>query len=235
MAPYVRYDPSSSQADLREGLQPLLPRFAHSFSGSLSRMRRAARGEGLGLRVRAIRLQRKLAQGVRSYVLAWPSPSSSPDSSSRCSRAATCAGACSVSSQVLGWGLLVTELISALSRRDEEERNRKLLEPARARVRAAFRVAEFSERAIDASAGGEVGNRYLDQFLMNSEALGFRGSPSTPCPPFAVSRRATPCGPGSSSSSVPSGSQATTRPPSANYRPTSSGCFGHCPSLKMMR
>jgi hypothetical protein len=75
-----------------------------------------------------------------------------------------------------GLGLLATELISALSRRDEEERNRKLLEPARARVRAAYRVAEFSEKAIDAFASGEVGNRYLDQFLLNTEALGFRGA-----------------------------------------------------------
>jgi hypothetical protein len=75
-----------------------------------------------------------------------------------------------------GLGLLVTELISALSRRDEEERNRKLLEPARARVRAAFRVAEFSEQAIDAFAGGEIANRHLDQFLLSSEALGFRGA-----------------------------------------------------------
>jgi hypothetical protein len=139
-------------------------------------MQRAARGKGLGLRVRAIRLQRKLNQGVRWYVLAL-------------AVAIVVAGliiGVSTSGNVrwglfglfagTGLGLLVTELISALSRRDEEERNRKLLEPARARVRAAFRVAEFSEKAIDAFASGEVGNRYLDQFLLNSEALGFRGA-----------------------------------------------------------
>jgi hypothetical protein len=176
VAAYVRYDPSSSQADPGEGLQPLPRWLARSFRGSLSRMRRAARGEGPGLRVRVIRLQRKLAQGVRWYVVAL-------------AVAIVIAGllvAVSTSGNVrwglfglfagTGLGLLVTELISALSRRDEEERNRKLLEPARARVRAAFRVAEFSERAIDASAGGEVGNRHLDQFLLNSEALGFRGA-----------------------------------------------------------
>jgi hypothetical protein len=176
VAAYVRYDPSSSRAGLREGLQPLPARFAHSLHGSLSRTQRAARGKGLGLRIRAIRLQRQLKQGVRSYVLALAIAivvaglliGAFTSGNVRWGLFGLFAGT--------GLGLLVTELISALSRRDEEERNRKLLEPARARVRAAFRVAEFSEKAIDAFAGCQEGNRYLDQFLLSSEALGFRGA-----------------------------------------------------------
>ena len=70
----------------------------------------------------------------------------------------------------------MTELISAVNRRMEEERNRKLLEPARSRVRSDYRIAGIHERAIDEVLNGEVGSRHLDQFLLNSEALGFRGS-----------------------------------------------------------
>jgi hypothetical protein len=70
VASYAQYDPSSSRAGLYEGLLPLHRWFAHFFHGWLSQMQRAARREGLGLRVRAIRLQRKLKQGVRWTVLA---------------------------------------------------------------------------------------------------------------------------------------------------------------------
>jgi hypothetical protein len=133
-------------------------------------------GEWPGLRVLAIRLQRRLKQVVRVYVLALAAAivvagvliGVSTSGNVRWGLFGLFAGT--------GLGLLVTELISALSRRVEEERDRKLLEPARARVRAAFRVGEFSEKAIDAFASGEVGNRYQEQFLLNSEALGFRGA-----------------------------------------------------------
>jgi len=175
MAGYVQYDPLSSRAALYEGL-PQHRLYAHPFQDWLGRMQRATRGKGLGLRVRAIRLQRKMKQGVRWTVLAL---------AAAIVAAGIVIGAFTTGNvrwglfglfAGTGLGLLVTELISALSRRDEDERNRKLLEPARARVRAAFRLAEFGEDAIDALTRAEVGNRHLDQFLLNSEALGFRGA-----------------------------------------------------------
>lgn len=74
----------------------------------------------------------------------------------------------------VGLGGLLAEVFSVADRREDAQRHRQLLEAARSRARAAYRIGEFSYGATVALQAGDLADRHVTELLGQADSLGIR-------------------------------------------------------------